>query len=202
MVKFIATQDNKSATIGKSMTLYDMYEYIRAHRIELSAMKKQAASIRTELEQLVAEMTYKVASVDCSKKANRLRSSLDEIVKNIRAIEACSKEITGFYEDGKSKSAKKDGKKPFRECVEHFVQMKGSEPFEPTEVARFIAESRGQELTNSLRVFTHRIIKDFVLEKKIVQIAHGLYESSSAINLFSDTESTASVEDAARANCA
>lgn len=202
MVKFIATQDNKSATIGKSMTLYDMYEYIRAHRVELAAMKRQAANTRIELEQLVAEMTYRVASVDCSKKANRLRASLDEIVKNIRAIESCAREIGGLDEQTKSKSAKKDGKKPFRECVEHFVQLKGSEPFEPTEVARFVAESRGQELTNSLRVFTHRIIKDFVLEKRIVQIAHGLYESSNAVNLFSDADAPVSVEDAAKANCA
>lgn len=202
MVKFIATQDNKSATIGKSMTLYDMYEYIRAHRVELAAMKREASSTRLELEQLVSEMTYRVASVDCSKKANRLRASLDEIVKNIRAIEACAKEIAGLDEQAQSKSSKKNGKKPFRECVEQFVQMKGAEPFEPTEVARFVAESRGQELTNSLRVFTHRIIKDFVLEKKIVQLAHGLYESSSAANLFSDSDASASTGDAVRANCA
>lgn len=202
MVKFIASQDLKSANIGKSMTLYEMYEYIRAHRVELAAMKRQAANTRIELEHLVAEMTYKVASVDCSKKANRLRVSLDELVKNIRAIESCSKEIGGLDDQAKSKSAKKDGKKPFRECVEQFVQLKGSEPFEPTEVARFVAESRGQELTNSLRVFTHRIIKDFVLEKRIIQIAHGLYESSSAVNLFSESDTSVSLEDAAKANCA
>jgi hypothetical protein len=184
MINFIATQEHKTTTASKSMTLYEMYEYIRAHRVELASMKKQAANTRIELEHIVADMTYKIASVESAKKANRLRSALDEMIKNIRAIEACSKEIVSLEDQAKSKNSQKDIRKPFRECVENFVKLKGSEPFEPTEVARFVAESRNQPLTNSLRVFTHRIIKDFVLEKKIVQLAHGLYESSNAPTLF------------------
>ena len=47
--------------------------------------------------------------------------------------------------------------------------------FEPTEVAKFVADSRGQILTNSVRVFTHRILRDLLLQDNVKQISHGLY---------------------------
>jgi len=156
------------------MSAYDMYGLIQNKKADLENLKHYYQSTRSELDAVISEMTFKSASVDLARKANALRTTVNDTLKEIKAIEMCSRDISGM-QDVMRQRTERSHKKSFRDCVLQFISMKGTNSFEPTEVAKFVADSRGQILTNSVRVFTHRILRDLLLQDNVKQIAHGLY---------------------------
>ena len=156
------------------MSAYDMYSLIQNKKADLENLKHYYQSTRAELDAVISEMTFKSASVDLARKANTLRTTVNDTLKEIKAIEMCSRDISGM-QDAIRQRTERSHKKSFRDCVLQFISMKGANSFEPTEVAKFVADSRGQILTNSVRVFTHRILRDLLLQNSFKQISHGLY---------------------------
>ena len=96
------------------------------------------------------------------------------ITKDIRAIESCSSEILGFspFEYSLKKNKKKTS---FKDCLLQFVKNKNGASFTPSELSQFIAETRHQQMSSSVRVFAHRVIKDLLLQNKIKKISYGEY---------------------------
>jgi len=172
------------------MSAYEMYRMIQSRKADLEGLKQSCQHARAELDTVIAEMTFQIASVDLARKANKLRTVVDDTLKEIKVIEMCSRDISGVQEVMRQR-VERSQKKSFRDCVLQFISMKGGSPFEPTEVAKFVSDSRGQLMTNSVRVFTHRILRDLLLQQNVKQIAHGLYvaQAENAANNCESTES-------------
>lgn len=153
------------------MSASEIYGILKGRVISLPDLKKELHDTKAALKQVIHEMILNDVSMDIVKKANKLREYTEVLTMEIKCIGLCSKDIS----DITSCKSEKTHKKSFRECVDQFVKMKEESSFEPSSVAEFVAESRGQALTKSVRVFTHRIIKDLVLENQVKQISHGLY---------------------------
>lgn len=154
------------------MTAYEIYNIVRERFSSLPELKQELSDLKGSLNSMVREMTSKDISVDFAKKANKARKTIESLSRDIRCIEICSKDA-----DSLKNRSERSGKASFRECVLQFVKAKEGASFEPVEVAKFVADVRGQALTSSVRVFTHRVLKDMVLQNHIMQISHGLYSS-------------------------
>lgn len=163
------------AVCADKMSAYEMYSMIRNRQSSLSELKKSYSSSKAQLDYVIGEMAHKGISNEMMAKANSLRKIVEESMREIKAIEICSRSIANLEDSFKNKSVQK---KSFKDCVTEFMEMKGSTTFEFTELAKFVSDKRDQAMTNSMRVFTHRVLRDLLMQNQVKQVAHGLYSSN------------------------
>ena len=153
---------------------YYLYEEIRSMLHSLKGEYDRRSYLQSDLDETIVYIENNKISEELIKKSNFLKSQIDMITKDIRAIESCSSEILGFstFEYSLKKNKKKTS---FKDCLLQFVKNKNGASFTPSELSQFIAETRHQQMSSSVRVFAHRVIKDLLLQNKIKKISYGEY---------------------------
>ena len=137
---------------------YYLYEEIRSMLHSLKGEYDRRSYLQSDLDETIVYIENNKISEELIKKSNFLKSQIDMITKDIRAIESCSSEILGFS--------------PFEYSLK---KNKNGASFTPSELSQFIAETRHQQMSSSVRVFAHRVIKDLLLQNKIKKISYGEY---------------------------
>jgi len=155
-----------------SVSLDKLYGEIASRRSNLSSMKAQLSSLEQKMKEMCHDLIFK-GSIDFSEKEiEQIRNRADSLKKEINILDSCQPISVRV-----GKRSKKD-LPSYRDCVIGFIE-KNEESFTPVSVVEHVAGQRMTEANNSVRVYVHRIIKDLMLEGKIVQVDHGHYKKVS-----------------------
>lgn len=108
------------------------------------------------------------------KEIDHLKSKIIVLQNEVNTIESFGYNI--------SKDAFNKYSKPspsYKDCVLEFMSFNEGE-FSPSKLVEFVAQKRGKK-DASTRVYVQRIIKEMVLEGKILQVEHGKYKEKKEI---------------------